>query len=131
MSSISFQSVTTGGIIIDNARWQTNLSNFQVGDQIEIMIPVMTSKNKDRIVINFLKKSDKFGYSIDQISKDKFSITLSFSIKQIRHLIDVVLNQTETLCIIVPINKLIEDIILYMYDEPKCDQKFIRYISEF
>ena len=130
MSLISLQSVTTNGTIIDNARWLVNLSNFQVGNQLEIMIQATIDNVKDKVVINFLKKYNKLGYSIDQIDRNKFSIALSFSIKQIRHLVDVKMNQTETLCTITPINKFIEDVVLFIYDEQNCDPKFIKYINE-
>lgn len=121
---IIVQACTLSGRIIETARWELSFpAVVQEGHQIDIGIPF-----SDEALSKYIIKTSE--HMLDKI-RDDYSVTVSFSVKQIRHMVDIFKDTTETssLVLVYPTNNVMENIILYLLEPSECGSKFISQVN--
>jgi hypothetical protein len=105
------QACTLSGRIIETARWELSFpAVVQEGHQIDVSIPF-----NDEALSKYISKVSE--HMLDKIGDD-YSVTLSFKVTHIRHMVDIFKDTTETnsLAFIYPTNNMMENIILYLLE---------------
>lgn len=122
MGSI-IQATTISGTIVEKARWQVpNLSNVAINHSIQWSFPV-----SDPNLISNIRKQSKPHCVVDKNEAGHYAV-LTFIVKQMRHMIDVTKDGSsgfETMCIIVPIDRYVEAVMLYLFAPNQCDKRFM------
>jgi hypothetical protein len=120
------QATTTGGAMIEKARWEIpdggyNLHSLQVGHSISVCL----ATNDKNLLSNIMKQS-KVECSVDKAGNGKHSVVLTMVVNQIRHMIDASGGKQSfsTMCIAVPVNRYVEQVMLHLLDPGKCDKRF-------
>jgi len=114
----TIQATTIGGVIIDKARWDVpSLVSVQIGHTLALCL-----NSDDKSLLANVRKQAKTECSIDRAEDGRCSIVATFLVKQIRHMIDA--GNFDTMCIVVPISRYAEQIVLYILDPAKCDKRF-------
>jgi hypothetical protein len=122
MSAI-IQVTTISGSIIENARWEVeNIVNLREGHGFQI-----NWITKDTNLLAYVGKANNRECSVDR-NKDIYSVVLSCLVKQIRHMLDSNEKQIESMAILVPSNRVVENIIIYLASPDKCDPRVIQLI---
>jgi hypothetical protein len=120
---IVIQVCTLAGKMIEKARWEVEFpTGVQEGHMVALNIPF-----DDTGLSGYLSRSQSPACMVDK-SQDGYNVGLSFQVKQIRHMIDVSgKNEAEasSMAIVYPLNRLVENVVLYLLDPSKCDSKFI------
>lgn len=122
------QAVTLSGRIIEQGRWEIGDHSISEGHTFQINIPT-----DDPDLLKFLVKQGKPECSVERDGKDKKSfhgsVTLSFSVKQVRHLLETTTRVTDTLVIVTPANRVVEQVSLYILDRGQCDDRWAKSIT--
>lgn len=128
--TLIIQATTLSGNIVDHARWEVNN-----GNQIqEKQIISVNMEVKETNLVSFLKKIGKrqsFLPSGTSLDEDEKLVTVSFEIRQIRHMINTASKKLNTLAIVVPVNRTAEQTMLFILDQGKCDKKFVEAVKNF
>ena len=115
----SIQATTIGGSIIEKARWEVpNLDSVQTGHMLAVCL-----NSDDKSLLASIKKHNKTECSLDQSEDGRNVIMATFLVKQIRHMIDGA--NFDTMCIVVPTSRYVEQVTLYLLDPSKCDKRFV------
>jgi hypothetical protein len=121
--SLIIQAATIGGITLDQARWEVdNITNVREGHPIQISL-----NTKDPQLIKYISKQDKSDCVVEK-EKSGYSVILRCAVKEIRHLVDADAKKLETRVLIIPVNRYVEGVIVYMLHPSKCDPRFIQAI---
>lgn len=113
------QASTISGAIIEKARWEVqSLSNVQAGDVMTVCL-----NSEDKNLLTHIRKQAKTECYLDKSDDGRSSIVATFVVKQIRHMIDG--QSFETMCIVTPASRHVEQIVLFLLDPEKCDRRFV------
>jgi hypothetical protein len=122
MSAI-VQVTTISGKMIDNARWEVeNITNLKEGHGFQV-----NWVTKDSNLLSYVGRINNTECSIDR-NKNIYSVVLSCLVKQIRHMLDSKEKHIESMAILVPSNRIIENIFIYLASPDKCDPRVIQLI---
>lgn len=110
------------GAIIEKAKWRTENSSFLREGQ-SLYIDLQTDDEKLSSKISSFNTPD---CSIEAEGENLIA-TVHMRIKSIRHSFDTTAKnkRIETMITIVPSDRLVENILFYIYDKKFCDQKFL------
>jgi hypothetical protein len=121
------RATTIDGRWVEPARWDVNPEIIlKEGQEFNISFPVQND-----VFFNFISKSQKQDFSVDITDKIK-TVTLIFTIKNIKHLLDTenIKPELESLIILVPNNRMVENIFLFLMSPEMCSPKFIEIMKE-
>ncbi len=114
------QATTISGKIINGARWEvTSLSTFQKGQKISVELIT-----EDLKLVSYLNKSSNMDCMVDE-EKHAKSVVVSCIISDVRHMVHVLNKTLDTMVIIVPVNRLVEHVLQYVFDVNECDKRFV------
>lgn len=120
--NILIQVTSLNGAIIEKAKWRTENSSFLREGQ-SLYIDLQTDDEKLSSKISSFNTPD---CSIEAEGENLIA-TVHMRIKSIRHSFDTTAKnkRIETMITIVPSDRLVENILFYIYDKKFCDQKFL------
>jgi hypothetical protein len=121
---IIVQASTLAGKMIEGARWEVEFpSGVQEGHLVALNLPF-----KDSALNGYLARSPSSDCMVDKNSSG-YSVALSLKVTQVRHMVEVVKGEeildVESMAIIIPVNRLVEHVLMYLIAPSKCDQKFV------
>jgi hypothetical protein len=118
------QVCTLAGKIIEKARWEVEFpSGIQEGHTVAVNIPF-----NDSALNGYLARSKSPNCLVDK-GPSGYSVGLTFQVKHISHMIDTSVKEeveATSMATVQPVNRLVENVILYLLDATKCDQKFVQ-----
>lgn len=115
---VTIQATTIGGSIIDKARWEVpSINSVQVGHTLSICL-----NSDDKNLLTHIRKQEKTECSLDRAEDGKYTIVVTLVVKQVRHMLDA--SKFDTMCIVVPMSRHVEQVILYLLDPSQCDKRF-------
>lgn len=116
---VIIQATTIGGEIIEKARWELPmLGSIQIGHTVSICL-----NSSNRNLLSHVRKQAKTECCVDKREDGSLYIVVEFTVKQIRHMIDE--KESETMCVLVPVNRYVEQVVLYVFDVGKCNGRFV------
>ena len=105
------------GSIIENGKWEVkSLSDLAVGHQIQISIDA-----EDPDLISYISKLQNLNCVVDKVEK-KHSVIVTCIVKAFRHMLDP--SGLDSMAIIMPINRTVEEVITYILSPKQCNPKF-------
>lgn len=117
------QICTLAGKIIEGARWEVDFpAGIQEGQTVAVNIPF-----NDPALNGYLSKSSSSNCLIDK-GPSGYNVGLTFQVKQVRHMIETSgekVVEASSMAIAQPTNRLVENVVLYLLDIARCDQKFV------
>lgn len=115
---------TIGGRLIEEARWEVNsISNLREGHAFQVSLPT-----SDMNLVAYAGKTGSKECSIDG-TKGSYSVVLTCLVKQIRHMLEDGSKQVESMAVLVPSNRVVENVIIYMLSPAKCDPRVSQLIQ--
>lgn len=118
------QVASISGRIIDSAKWKVeSISNLREGHGIQVSMPTNDSQ-----LLNYIGKAANVECSVDR-NKNDYSVILGCMVKQIRHMLDTVDSDLESMAVVVPSNRIVESVIVYLVDSSKSDPRFVKLIQ--
>ena len=126
MSTI-IQVTMLNGNIVENARWEVDSVDIKDGHMFQISIPTDDTK-----LLRYLNKHTSSDISVDKISDDKtdrYSVILNCVVKQTRHLLESSSSQMSTMVMVIPANRFVESIMMYMVQHDNCDPRIVKLIN--
>lgn len=123
MSKLILQAQTISGNLIEGGRWEVEFpAGLQEGQHFSLNLPVT-----DPHLIRYLSKVSSIDCVLDK-DGNKFSVSLSCPIRRVRHMVSTTTGEVESMGILVPINRTIESVLLFVIAPNKCDPRFIRLV---
>jgi hypothetical protein len=120
--NLLIQVTAINGVIIEKAKWIVNNYSY-IKENQSIFIDISSDNQKLISYISGLNSQDCY------VEEGEYqTITLHFRIKSIRHSFDTTqkTKKIETMISVMPVNRMVENIILYVYEPSLCDQKFLQ-----
>lgn len=119
------QAKTISGTLIENATWKI-VGSHSIREGQSIYLELET---KDIKIVNWVAKLKSVDCNVerDEENKEKFYIIASYSILEIKHMLSD--KKLETMVHIVPMNRTIESVTLYILDRGKCNPRFIKSLN--
>jgi hypothetical protein len=122
----TIQVTSIGRKLIENASWKVkSLEGLSVGQYLTVNVPLVDEaliKAIGKMKANLLEKED-----------DGYSITLTFLVDKFTHMLelksDMSLDKMDGMAWIVPMDRTVESIILYLFNPELCDPKFLALIK--
>lgn len=115
------QAVTINGEILEKGKWNIEtLNNVPINTGHSVCISLYTS---DKDLLNYIQRQNKSECCLDKSKNGEISIIATFIVKEIRHMIDRYTFQS--LCTIEPINRFVEQAVLFLLNPGKCDKRFV------
>jgi hypothetical protein len=119
--SLIIQAVNLQSKTIEGARWEINSPpGLQTGQSFALSL-----NTDDKELVSYLSKAKNSECYIDR-EKGETSIILGFDVKRIRHMFTPKNKYMETLCLIVPTNRVVEQVLTYLITPSKVDSRFIQ-----
>ncbi len=123
MSKLILQVQTISGSLIENGRWEVECpAGLQEGHHFSLNIPV-----PDPALIRYLSKVQSLDCVLDK-DGNKYSVSLSCPVRRVRHMVNTETSGIDSMGILVPINRTIEGVLLYLLAPNKCDPRFVRLV---
>lgn len=113
------------GKTVEGARWDVpSVPGLQENQSF-----ALSFSTKDKQLVTYLTKSPNGDIMVDK-EKGEYFVTLSFSVRRIRHMLAVGAKQVETMAMLAPTNRSVELVLQYIVDPRKVDQKFVKLVRE-
>jgi hypothetical protein len=108
---------------MEGARWEIPAPpGLQEGQSFAVSLPV-----KDKELVAYLSKASNSDCYID-VEKGETSIILGFGIKRVRHMLAPATKHMETLCLVAPANRVVEQVLTYIMTPARVDARFLQMI---
>lgn len=108
---------------MEGARWEISAPpGLQEGQSFAISLQV-----KDKELVSYLSKASNSDCYVD-IEKGETSVILGFGIKRVRHMLIPATKHMETLCLVSPANRVVEQVLTYILTPGKVDARFLQVI---
>ena len=118
------QVTSLSGQIISAAKWEVqNIINLREGHNFQISI-----LSKDAGLLGYISKQTGGDITVDH-HKDVYSVILNCIVKQIRHLLEANTKQLESMAVVMPANRIVENVLIYLMARDKCDPRFIKLVQ--
>ena len=115
------QAMTLAGKIIETARWEVSFpAGILVGHSIALNVPT-----NDSALIGYLSRSQTIDCMVDK-TKEGHSIALNCQVKAIRHMVETKVSKADTMALVIPNNRLVEYVLMYLYTPSKVSPQFMR-----
>ena len=101
-----------------NTKWKANLNGININDGILVILNI----NDDKLIKYVTKHQTRD--CLIQKEENSHSVSLYFTVKKINHVINTIDNSSESVIMVIPSNKLIEQILIHLIDEKLYDAKF-------
>lgn len=107
--------------MIDKARWPVDsFQNLHLEDVIQISVP-----SSDKELLAWLIKNQNAELSVEREKKKKtYSVILSFRLLKFRHLVENGQANMDSMAQIIPTNRSVEQVLIYILDSDKADPRF-------
>lgn len=135
---LTIQIQTIGGQFIRNARWKINSHAYLAKDQ-DYFISVNVEDKEFLEDLKRLVGKDRTisleRYDLEELKKLKNKkgtghyLVLSFKISNIKHMFDIDKDELESIVILNPNSRIVEGLILYIYEKDKCDPRFVKFLK--
>lgn len=113
------------GKTVEGGRWEVPaIQGLQEGHSFALSMPT-----QDKQLVAYLAKMQNADCIVDK-DKTEYSVVLSFSVRRIRHMLAVGGAKTETMAVLVPVNRNVELVMQYILNPAKVDQKFVKAVRE-
>jgi hypothetical protein len=113
------------GGIIEKAKWEVDtLENLREGHWIQFSFNIEEDPN----LISYVSKRSNIDCVVEKTDKGQYSIVLTGVIKTFRHMVDA--SKLESMVTVIPVNRAIENVLLYILDKDQCDPKFIALLRQ-
>jgi hypothetical protein len=116
------QAVTVNGAIIDKGCWEILTNTMQVGHIVDVCL-----YTRDKNLLSHVKKHAKTGCDVGT-ENEKTYVVVTFTVEKIRHMVDE--SNFESMYMVVPVNRFVEQTILYLLDPEKCEPKFAEAVRQ-
>lgn len=121
--SIILQAMTLSGESVDGARWSVSFpAGVQEGHSVAVNVPIPPS---EAALLSYLSRSQPVDAMLDR-DEAGISVALAFKVSRVRHMVEAKTGAVETVCFIVPVNKLVEHVTTFLFTRAKTDGKFLR-----
>jgi len=126
---LTIQATTISGTIVESARWRVESTGMLPGDLLQLRLPV-----KDRKLMEYIRKQSKFECMLERGQKDEndaesdHAVIMAFRVKQMRHMLDSQTSEIESMCVVTPMDRFVESVMMFLLDRKKCDPRFIAMI---
>jgi hypothetical protein len=121
----TLQATKLTGSIIENAKWEVkSLSDLDIGHQIQISIDI----EEDTNLISYISKRKSVSCVVEK-EEDKYSVVLTCVVKAFKHMLDS--SGLDSMAIIVPMDRGIEEILTYIVSPNQCNPKFAAMIKSY
>jgi hypothetical protein len=121
--AIIVQACTLAGKIVEGARWEVEFpSGVQEGHLVALNVGF-----SDAALNGYLSRMPSPDCLVDK-GPSGYSVALSFKVKQVRHMVEASrkgVSEAETMAIVQPVNRLVENVTLYIVSPARCDPKFL------
>lgn len=123
MSIIQFIKINGG--IIEKAKWEIDtLANLREGHFIQFNFNIEEDVN----LISYVSKRSNIDCVIEKTDKGQYSVVLTGIVKAFRHMLDA--SKLESMVTVVPANRAVENVLLYVVDKNQCDPKFVALLRQ-
>ncbi len=112
---------TISGSFIDEAKWNVStLQNLREGQNLQVSLPISNQR-----LIEYVVNLGKMECSVERDRKSKnYTITLTVKIMGFRHMLEPPKKAIESMAIVVPVNRTVENVLLSMLKSKLVDQRF-------
>lgn len=122
---IVLQVATLQGKTVEGGRWEVpSVPGLGEGQSFALSFPT-----KDKQLVAYLMKAQSGDCAVDR-DKGEYSVSLSFQVRRIRHMLTVGTEKLDTMAILTPVNRSVELVLQYLVDPKKVDQKFFKTVRE-
>ena len=119
----TLQVTKLNGGIIENGKWEVkSLADLDLGHQVQISIDA-----DDSDLISYVSKLQNLNCVVDTVDK-KHSVIVTCVVKAFRHMLDSA--GLDSMAVIVPINRTVEEIITYILSPNQCNPKFVAHLKQ-
>jgi hypothetical protein len=123
MPVIQFTKIS--GVIIEKARWVVNtLENVGVGHYIQFNFNI----DEDPSLVSYISKRSNIDCVVEKNDEGQYSVILTGVVKAFRHMVDA--SKLESMITVIPANRAIENVLLYILDKNQCDPKFTALLKQ-
>jgi hypothetical protein len=120
------QAYINSGSLVENAKWEINDLNH-IGLNHSISIPI---KSKNKLIKKWITSKNLKDAWIDSPDNKEFLIFIKYKIVAIEHLLHPSTNTIETMISVMPISRITEQLLSYIFSESKSTHPFIKYIQK-
>lgn len=106
--------------MIEGGRWRVENVDMQIGHMVQVNL-----KTSDRKLLKYVQKQAKFECMGEQGDDGDHTITVAFKVKTVRHMFDVKTSHMDTMVVISPMDRHVEQVTMYLLDRKKCDPRFV------
>ena len=115
------QVVNLQGKTIEGARWEVPTPpGLQEGQSFALSLPT-----KDKGLVAYLTKGQNSECYLER-EKGEVEVVLGFGVKRIRHMLSPIDKRLETLCLLIPANRVVEQVLVYLVRPAKVDARFVQ-----
>lgn len=113
------------GSIIEKASWKVdNISNLREGHFIQFNFNIKEDTN----LISYISKRSNIDCVVEKSDTGQYSIILTGIIKAFKHMIDN--SKLESMVTVIPINRAVENVLLFITNKDQCDPKFVALLKQ-
>lgn len=117
----TIQASTLSGAMVESGLWRVKSVNMQVGHMVQINF-----LSDDTKLFEYVKKQQRFECMGEYDEKGgNHTITLAFKVKTVRHMFDTKTSNVDSMVVITPMDRYVEQVMIYLLDRKKCDPRFI------
>jgi hypothetical protein len=122
----TIQVTSIGRKLIENASWEVrSLEGLSVGQILTVNIPLTDEA--------LIKAVGKIKASLLEKEEDGYSVTLTFLVDKFTHMLELKSNMTldkmDGMAWVIPSDRTVESIILYLFNPELCDPKFLALVK--
>lgn len=122
----TIQVTSIGRKLIENASWKVkSLEGLSVGQVLSVNVPLVDEA--------LIKVIGKMKASLLEKEDDGYSVTLTFLVDKFTHMLelkpDMSLDKMDGMAWVVPVDRTVESIILYLFNPELCDPKFLALVK--
>ena len=120
------QAISLTGKIVEKARWEVAPTFLTEGQTIQVNIPI-----DDADAMKFIATQGKQECSVEREGEERRgSANLTFVIKQVRHMLETEPVGMDTMVTVMPLNRTVDQVMLYIFDSSRCDERFMKAIRQ-
>ncbi len=115
------QITTLAGKIVEKARWKLD----KVHDMREDQTIQLNAVCHERMLIAYVANKKPSECYVDLQNKSEPQVIMGFKISSVRHMLDAQSGEMDTLISAIPVNRIVEGMMMFIFQRKDCDPKFI------
>lgn len=119
------QVTAISGNIIEEANWELEFG-IPPTDSHEVSL---NFESQDVKLLSLLNANERNGLVIDGDVENGFNLSMKFDVKKIKHIVDISTKEVKTFIILSPVNRTLEQILLYLINPRYCNHNFLKMIK--